>query len=413
MYLVTRLDGGSEQATLDLVARSTSKQPINPYLGWVVLDQDGATGYYVDAIVRNLLYDLSFCVHFDSTLEFRHGPGDPAFNATSDGPYTAAFSTIFIATTGKHHSTSLETITPRYAEYFNPHPAGVFWSLESFNGWELHSPVTGSNGNGVGQGNGLDWLASGGSFAFVHVDEPGAFGAALSGRFVRAYFSLGLTFAEAAYISIPLLARNTAIGDPLARAVIWNPDVNNDHRVDTIDRTLVAARDPSADINGDGVVDAADDAIINATPDRDCSISPAPSAPGTPVPPDESGNFSFRCHGDVNLDLYVDFDDLSILLGAQGSVCPAADVNGSGLVDFADINMMLTYYGAYWPDVDDSGVLDCVDAQTVLNSVGLTSSDPGFDPRVDMNCDGLIDCTDWQIVAVLADGLSMCGQSCP
>lgn len=411
MFLATRLDGGSIGASLDLIARSTSGDVTNPFTGWVLSDSVGNT--YRPSARR--VWDDNWCVHHDSTLEFLHGPGDAAFNSSADGPYTDDFPTFSLLTLGRHHPNTSDTIGVNYVRHYDADASGVFLAPESFNGWRLHSTPQGSE-PGTGQGHALHWIEhAGGYAAFVHVDEPGAVNVADDRFFTLNWYVHRLTWAETAYSAIPRLGfRNTPIGDPLAQIQRVNPDVNNDHIVNILDRALVAARDPSADTNGDGVVDSLDDAIMAATPDRDCSVPPQTSPATTLSNPDESRTYHMsRCKGDFNGDGYIDFLDLTLMLDAQGSICPTADINEDGIVDFADLSILLDSYGDFWLDVDDSGVADCIDAQTVLSSVGLTSSDPAFDARLDLNCDGAIDCFDWQVVALSVDGLNMCGQSCP
>lgn len=58
--------------------------------------------------------------------------------------------------------------------------------------------------------------------------------------------------------------------------------------------------------------------------------------------PDECGSF---CLGDLNLDGQIDGADLTLILGAWGTMDPKYDLNDDGLIDGADLTMILGAWG--------------------------------------------------------------------
>jgi len=141
------------------------------------------------------------------------------------------------------------------------HPAAAFVSIESFNGDSL---VDG-DGRG-GQGQALDFIGLGGAFTVATVAEPFTIGVADLGPLVAALYTEGMTFAEAAYVSIPALSwQTTPIGDPLAQVRVQrpgDPDIDADGRVAAPDLSRLLAAwgtdDCAADLDASGVVGAPD-----------------------------------------------------------------------------------------------------------------------------------------------------------
>ncbi|MCA9311580.1 MAG: hypothetical protein KDA21_10270, partial [Phycisphaerales bacterium] len=135
------------------------------------------------------------------------------------------------------------------------HRGCAFVSYESFNG---DSIVTGNRRQNQGQA--LEFISAGGSFAFPTVKEPFTFPQTDLEYFTQFFLTEGLTFAEAAYMAIPALSwQTTPIGDPLARITVYptsDPDVNADLVVDV--RDLYAHFQAPMDMNCDGMIDAAD-----------------------------------------------------------------------------------------------------------------------------------------------------------
>lgn len=154
------------------------------------------------------------------------------------------------------------------------HPAASLIALESFNG---DSIVDGDPRQEQGQA--LDFISFGGSFAFASLREPFTFGQADAEPFLANLLDHGLTFAEAAYSAIPALSwQITPIGDPLATVRLACP----------------------GDATGDGAVDFED---LNA-------LLVAFGATGEP-----------GFDGDADLDGDADFDDLNAILVFFGTSC--------------------------------------------------------------------------------------------
>lgn len=148
----------------------------------------------------------------------------------------------------------------------NLHPAAVFISYESFNGNSIINGLPRS-----GQAQAMDFIAQGGSFTIAHVAEPFSFTVADLDLISRNLYFGGMTFAESAYSAIPALSwQSTPIGDPLARVALGLPaptgDLNGDGLVNGIDLAVLlsnwGASGVQADLNRDGVVNGADLATL-------------------------------------------------------------------------------------------------------------------------------------------------------
>ena len=160
-----------------------------------------------------------------------------------------------------------------YPESFVFAPGAVFTSIESFNGRDF-----GATGGWPGQAQASTFIKSGGTFAICNAWEPFAFSLPDNIMIVNSFILGNLTWAEAAYSSIPALSwQQVVIGDPLSRIVRLSEDINGDGAVDAKDLRLfdeITANktadgkpvDPSmvsrADINHDGVVDEKDRGFI-------------------------------------------------------------------------------------------------------------------------------------------------------
>lgn len=113
---------------------------------------------------------------------------------------------------------------------------------------------------------------------------------------------------------------------------------------------------PCADVNGDGVVDELDEAIIQAAfgPCADCDDCPADINGDCVVDELDLRYWSHQavtgfcpCRADFNQDGVVDILDILFLLENLGpcdcadNLCPA-DLNGDRVVDFQDLNLVLS-----------------------------------------------------------------------
>lgn len=145
----------------------------------------------------------------------------------------------------------------QYAESFNYINGAVFNSIESFNGRALG----GLNAGPTGQEQVADFIASGGTLAIGNVFEPFSITVADNLFIVRNYWLGGLTWAEAAYASLPVVSwQQIVVGDPLARVTRLAEDLNGDGAVDGEDLYAWHELSPALrpDLNRDGVADDAD-----------------------------------------------------------------------------------------------------------------------------------------------------------
>jgi len=171
---------------------------------------------------------------------------------------------VLLATYGSNHEgtfpNTVDLVSARmiFADSFN-YPAGaIFNTIESWNGRDF---------GGLGllgfqmQEQAADFIAAGGTFAMANAWEPLA-DSVPDNRYIVQNFVLGnLTWAEAAWTSIPALSwMQMVLGDPLARAQRSSEDIDGNGRVDIDD--LYAFERAPVDINRSGVADAADRAVL-------------------------------------------------------------------------------------------------------------------------------------------------------
>lgn len=148
----------------------------------------------------------------------------------------------------------------QYPFSFNYEPGAVFNTIESYNGRSF-------GGIGVGptpQGQLADFIQAGGTFGIGNVWEPFSYSIPDNALIVRNFFLGSLTWAEAAYSSIPLLSwQQIVVGDPLARVRRNREDINGDdvNDVDDLYAWFAAASRPR-DFNRDGRIDRIDIEIL-------------------------------------------------------------------------------------------------------------------------------------------------------
>jgi hypothetical protein len=135
-------------------------------------------------------------------------------------------------------------------------PASFFIAYESWGGTSLYAPGT-SRGN---QQQALNFIARGGSFTIATVMEPFTFAIADLQFLLPNMLVHGLTYAEAAYASIPVLSwQSTPVGDPLARiSLTTDPSADARLNVDDLYADALAPRDHDCN----GVVNSADAAAL-------------------------------------------------------------------------------------------------------------------------------------------------------
>lgn len=218
------------------------------------LDDDGlGTVYPASPDFENttsLLTNAGFDVLHDQTTNFVTGSELP-----DDRPV------LVLGTYGENHNLEGRGDpapgNATYIETYNLHPASIFISYESFNGTSIWNP---DNNRTNIQEQVLDFITQGGSFTIGHVREPFTFAVADLEYLTRNMMIEGLTFAEAAYASIPALSwMNVPVGDPLARMEVVDPDDpdrDGDGDVDIED--LYAHSVQPVDLNCDASIDAED-----------------------------------------------------------------------------------------------------------------------------------------------------------
>lgn len=412
MYLVSRLDGADYLATIAMIAHAQSLR-INKFGVNIVFDLEapGGIAEYDYAAAARRLFDSGWCVLYDNTSEFVHGPADMS---TWTGPFSccsvappggqfdaddvpfAAWPLLGLGTVGHHHAcqaimgcavTNNEPASRDYAGKYGASVGGVFVSYESYNGWKLHEPGV----SPFEQGSVVDWISgSSGSFAIGNIQEPTGSNVAELGYLLPNLLDNGLTWGEAAYSSLYELAQyQTPLGDPLARVVAFSPDVNEDRQVNQTDLDLVTSG--SIDVNLDGVFDGVDVAEVVRTMGRSCAQSPPVPNPAPALP-----RLGRVACGDLNGDGLVNEGDLGAFLPHWGERCFGADLTGDLLVDGADLGVLLGIFPWCIGDLNGDGLKNSVDyalmdALLLAHNDQVCSPDNGYSKLYDFNCDGCVD----------------------
>lgn len=278
IYLVCRLDSAATPSgpdatanTLALIQRSLALS-LDRCAVRALLDEWGApappTGFDLDEGDVPPLIDgpadfenaAAFLAAFgvptlhDRTFNFFTGPELP--------PLPAPERTLLaLGTYGENHSINGWGENPpgvgSYVQTYSLHPASVFIAYESWGGTSIYAPGTQRGG----QQQALEFIAKGGSFTIATVMEPFAFAIADLQFCLPNMLVHGLTFAEAAYASVPALSwQNTPVGDPLARISVDDgaapTDRNGDGRL-TVEDLYIDAAAPG-DHTCDGAVTSDD-----------------------------------------------------------------------------------------------------------------------------------------------------------
>ncbi|HUN80434.1 MAG TPA: hypothetical protein VMV81_02880 [Phycisphaerae bacterium] len=253
MYLVCRIDGSSladAEAEIDraknlIVNKAAVKVLLDePDFNCDNSDDDGLFsndssdpfwGGDDYELTRDTLVTAGWNVHYDN-----------AYNFISSSEETAPL--IGYASYGENDGPSCgESESYGYIQGYHFAAGAMFNTIESYNARDL---------NGIGglfnQEQISDFIASGGTFGVGNVYEPFSFTVPDNAFLMPNMLVNGLTFAEAAYTSLPALSwQQVAVGDPLAKMTIIN------------DPGL-----PRGDMNGDGHADGRDivwfiDVVLN------------------------------------------------------------------------------------------------------------------------------------------------------
>jgi len=274
LYLVCRLDAGNLPDTLALIGRSID---LEVSLGCVqaLLDEYPAAADQLDD------EGPIFPTFEDFELAAAHLSGlgvltihDETANFVTGDELSQPLPLLVLGSYGENHDLGGAGEDPpgdgTYLASYDPHPAGVAFTYESFSGNCLIDGTRRQN-----QACLTDWIQSGGSFAVASVAEPFVFSTADLDFLVRNLyprpnaFSAGMTFAEAAYAATPAISWTyTPIGDPLARVTIVPSevpaDLTGDETVGAPDLAVLISAwgSPGADLDGDDVTGPADLAIL-------------------------------------------------------------------------------------------------------------------------------------------------------
>jgi len=74
--------------------------------------------------------------------------------------------------------------------------------------------------------------------------------------------------------------------------------------------------------------------------------------------------------------------------------------------DVSNADFILKLYG----DLNSDGAVNCADLAIVKASFGKRTGQAGFDPRADINGDGVVDIRDLTAVSKLVPGSATCGK---
>ncbi len=291
IYLVCRLDGSSLADVRGMIDRAQNLY-INTQTATVLLDESDSNGT-ADA-TANAEFDNSLsgflsvrdADDYEATRDALTNDGRwaaagirynalTAFNQFFIGPRLSwqanhgimvSSPVVMVASYGLNHlGQPLTTAGVEggkvYATSYNYAPGAIFNSMESFNCRDF---------GGLGtlgfaqQQQASAFINAGGTFAVGNVWEPLA-DTVPDNRLLAVNFLLGnLTFAEAAWTSVPALSwMQMAVGDPLARVQRSSEDLNTDLSVDVND--LYTWEASPSDVNRNGTTDANDRTIVLRT----------------------------------------------------------------------------------------------------------------------------------------------------
>ncbi len=480
VFMASRIDGGTRsgmsqlQVATALLDRTAALPVVNKFLVTIVMDDTPPNPNACASLAATragaaAMREQRWCVFYDQSPRFLNGASEPApngdcpctlpdgsdcevFEAAYEGHYSVWPELVHSGLGSIHDNASYACVSPendyecvsrQYARYYNAHPAGLFSTVESFNGIPLW-------GGSTSHGNGLEWIGySEGSFALLNAYGPFDLHPPVDSAMLNLYVH-GLSWGEAALSAVPRLGyMSTPIGDPLATVQVFDPDLDGDGFVSLFDVSTAinihlqqrpdssktsgasslggpSAPPPAPPSGGSSSAGPASEfAPALGLPDDIGSLLPgilqalgryyAPPSYGE-IPEEAfptplvvgcdfldavAGPSIYRCLGDLNFDLEVDDEDLALFQHYEPCGCDTLDLNGDTLIDAQDLAIVSTPQSlASLADADDSGTVDCDDYDFIL--ANFCSS--GCDPELDFNCDGVIDFLDAFLIESLVGG---------
>lgn len=372
-------------------------------------------------------------MYFDSGYAFLNGPDQPTGTGCStseagiEGLYNLWPELVHV-TLGRNHKhvctgDCSEPICSDYIKWYQPHAAGFFESLESYNGVGLRYPSWPFQDDpphlGWTHGSVLQWIGAGGSFTWGRVNGPDV-GAMFPEFVIANLYEYGMSWGEAIWSGIQNLGDvGCPIGDPLARVVVYDPDVVPGGVIDSQDVAFVIAHwgeeGSEADIDGDHDVDQDDLDLVMEVIGRDANALP-PIEPVLSWPPRLLPTAD-RC-GDLTGDGVVDQSDLAMfdtwLIECPSRYSGMYDVNHDGTLDNLDRAIIVSNAGRCPADVNLDECLtpaDYVAVELFLGQWGpiCDAQNEHWIPDYDMNCDGCIDELDYSTI----QGLVKHSFNCP
>ena len=441
IFLVSRLDSDDADADGDyaddviaLLERSQNLV-VNKFGVTIVYDKfNSSVTSGPDTPTARYMRDRRWCVYYETGPKFLHGVNNSSnvdcgqVEPHFEGLYNS-WPELAHVTLGRNHRVCGdgsydcgEPVCMDYARWYQPHPAGYFESLESWNGVALRMPgwppaPGGNPGEGWQQGSVLHWIAAGGSFTLGRVNGTGA---NRNVFVIPNLYEHSLSWGEAVWTGLEHNSYDdkylTPIGDPLARVIVYDPDVDANGVIDVFDVQLVMTGE--FDINQDGIVDEDDLQLVTEVYGRSAWELPE-DLPGneklvaTDIP-------ASPC-GDVNRDGTVNDIDLGLIDNhIETADCPGLDINRNGIVDLVDRavvedHMPIGQNGSWCiGDVNLDGVINASDINVMnlylfAHNYVVTPDNPDWNAIYNINCDGIIDRLDF----VRLQSLYLSGQICP
>lgn len=183
---------------------------------------------------------------------------------------------------------------------------------------------------------------------------------------------------------------------------VYSLNVNYDNTTNTLSLGVLAGLDEdllSVVINDVLITDLAGNFLDGEWTE---SVSDYPSGNGI-----AGGDFIFRFNvlpGDVNTDGTVDAIDLQEWVGKLGLTSadagynPALDLNADLVIDSQDrLDFLNNILGLQLGDVNMDGNINAADIDAVGALRGITTADQSYNPLADLNADGVINLTDYDI----------------